>query len=56
MRLHYVTAIMPADVRKPKQKASVENTVGHRATVIIATLRNHIFHDFASLKKACGRI
>ena len=56
MGLHYVTAIMPAGVRKPKQKASVENTVGHMATVIIAKLRNHIFHDFASLKKAVVKL
>ena len=37
---HYVTAIMPAGIRKPKQKASVEGTVGKIATAIIAKLRN----------------
>ncbi len=49
---HYVTAIMPTGVRKPKQKASVEGTVGKIATAIIAKLRNQIFHDFISLQKA----
>ena len=29
---HYMTAIMPTGVRKPKQKASVEGTVGKVAT------------------------
>lgn len=50
--LHYVTAIMPAVIRKPKQKASVENTVGNIATAIIATLRHHVFSDFPSLQLA----
>ena len=50
--LHYVTAIMPAGVRKPKQKASVENTVGNIATAIIAQLRNRVFTDFPSLQTA----
>lgn len=47
--LHYATAIMPAAVRKPKQKPSVENTVGNIATAIIARLRNFVFHDFPTL-------
>ena len=50
--LHYITAIMPAGVKKPKQKASVENTVGNIATAIIARLRNRTFHDFPSLQLA----
>ena len=49
---HYVTAIMPAQVRKPKQKASVEGTVGNIATAIIAKLRNRTFTSFAELKTA----
>lgn len=32
---HYMTAIMPADVRKPKQKASVEGTVGKIARTVL---------------------
>lgn len=38
---HYLTAIMPTGVRKPKQKASVEGTVGKIATSIIAALSNY---------------
>lgn len=53
--LHYVTAIMPAGVRKPKQKASAEGTVGDISTDIIAKLRNLTFHDFPALKEAVAR-
>jgi transposase len=49
---HYLAAIMPTGVRKPKQKASVEGTVGKVATAIIARLRNEVFHSFPELKKA----
>lgn len=49
---HYMTAIMPAGVRKPKQKASVEGTVGKIATAIIAKLRNEMFYSFPDLKAA----
>ncbi len=47
---HYVTAIMPTGVRKPKQKASVEGAVGKIATAIIAKLRHKTFHDFPTLQ------
>ena len=36
---HYGCAILPAGVRKPKHKASVEGNVGNIATSIIARLR-----------------
>ena len=49
---HYVTAIMPAGVRKPKQKPGAEGTVGNIATAIIAKLRNRTFRDFPTLEKA----
>lgn len=49
---HYMTAIMPTGVRKPKQKASVEGTVGKIATAIIAKLRNTVFYSFDDLKAA----
>jgi hypothetical protein len=52
---HYLTAIMPAGVRKPKHKASVEGTVGKIATAIIAKLRNEIFHSLEELKPAIAR-
>lgn len=47
---HYCTAIMPTGVRKPKQKASVEGTVGKIATAIIAKLRNETFYSLGELK------
>ena len=50
--LHYRTAIMPTGVRNPKQKASVEGTVGKIATAIIAKLRKETFYSFGELQKA----
>lgn len=41
---YYNTAIMPAPVRVPKAKPSVEGTVGKIATAIIAKLRNNEYH------------
>lgn len=52
MGMYYVTAIMPAQVRKPKQKASAEGNVGKIATAIIARLRNTEFSTFEDLKSA----
>lgn len=49
---HYMTAIMPAQVRKPKQKASAEGTVKDAATWVIATLRNRVFASFDEVKVA----
>lgn len=49
---HYMTALMPAGVRKPKQKPSVEGTVGKIATAIIARCRNDVYYSFADLKKS----
>lgn len=52
---HYMTAIMPAGIRKPKQKPSVEGTVGKIATAIIAKLRNEVFYSFPDLKSAVSK-
>ena len=52
---HYQTAIMPAGIRRPKQKASVEGTVGKVATAVIARLRNEMFCSFDELKAAVFR-
>lgn len=49
---HYMTAIMPTGVRKPKQKASVEGTCGKVATAIVARLRNERFGTLAELNAA----
>lgn len=48
---YYVTAIMPAAVRVPKQKASVEGAVGKIGTAIIASLRNVEFMSFPELEE-----
>ena len=40
---HYMTAIMPTGVKKPKHKASVEGNTGKIATAIIAKLRDQHF-------------
>jgi transposase len=49
---HYQTVIMPARVRKPKDKPSVEGTVGTITTWIIASLRNQIFFTLSELNEA----
>lgn len=49
---HYMTAIMPTQVRKPKQKASVEGAVGKIATAIVARLRNTQFETLPELNAA----
>ena len=46
---HYGTAIIPADVGKPKQKASVEGSVGKIGERIIKMLRHRRFIDFDDL-------
>lgn len=48
---YYLTAIMPARVKKPKDKPSVEGNVGKITTAIIAKLRNTEFHSLPELKK-----
>lgn len=52
---HYMTAIMPTQVRKPKQKASVEGAVGKIATDVIARLRNEVFYSMDELRSAVSR-
>ena len=49
---HYVIAIMPTHVRKPKQKAAVEGAVGDIATAVIASLRKEVFTSLTQLKQA----
>jgi transposase len=55
MGTYYMTAIMPTGVRKPKQKASVEGTVGKVATAVIARNRHQEFHSFEELKKKVAK-
>lgn len=49
---HYCAAVLPGRVRKPKDKASVENTVGHIATWVIAGLRHRSFTSLDELRQA----
>lgn len=49
---HYGTAIIPARVRHPRDKALVENTVRHGANQIIAALRDRQFIGLAELNDA----
>jgi transposase len=52
MAEHYGTAIIPCRVRAPKDKASVESTVGTISTWIIASLRNQQFFSLRELNLA----
>ena len=49
---HYNVAILPAGVKKPKQKASVEGSVGKIARKIIGMLRNETFNSLEGLNTA----
>ena len=48
---HYNTAIIPARVRAPKDKPSVEGNVGHVSTWITAALRNEQFFSLEELNQ-----
>lgn len=52
MALQYGTAVIPARVRKPKDKAKAETAVKFAESWIIAALRKHKFFNFAELNKA----
>lgn len=52
MAEHYGTAVLPARVRKPKDKPSVEGAVGVISTWIIAALRNWKFFSVRELNEA----
>lgn len=52
MAAHYSAAVLPGRVRKPKDKASVENTVAHVATWVIAGLRKQQFTSLPELGAA----
>ena len=54
MAQHYATAVLPARVRKPKDKPSVEGAVGFISTWIMAALRNWKFFSLNELNEAIG--
>ncbi len=49
---YYGIMIKAANVRKPKEKPSVEGSVGKIATKIIAKLRNEVFYSLDCLNKS----
>ena len=49
---HYSAAVLPGRIAKPKDKASVEGTVGNVATAVIAALRNQRFASLPELRAA----
>lgn len=52
MAEHYGTAIIPARIRKPKDKPNAEGSVGNISTWITAALRNEHFFSLAELNAA----
>jgi hypothetical protein len=46
---HYGTAVIPTRVRTPKDKATVEGTVGSVSTFILAAIRNQTFFSLKEL-------
>ena len=55
MAEYYGTAVIPTGVRKPKEKATVERTVGMLSTWVIAALRSHQFFSLSELNQAMMR-
>lgn len=55
MANHYDTIIMPALVRSPKDKPSVEGSVGTISTWIIAALRNTHCFSIEELNEELGK-
>ena len=53
---HYGVAVVPARVRKPRDKAKVENAVLQVERNILARLRNHTFHSLAELNEAIAAL
>jgi hypothetical protein len=49
---HYELAVIPARVRKPKDKPNVEGSVGNISTWITAALRNEQFFSITELNAA----
>lgn len=49
---HYSAAVLPGRLAKPKDKASVEGTVGNVATSVIAALRDRRFATLPELRAA----
>jgi len=53
---HFGCAVVPARVRKPKDKAKVESAVGLATRWILARLRHQTFFSLAEAKVAVGKL
>lgn len=53
---HYGCAVMPARVRKPRDKAKVENAVRHAYRMICAPMRNRTFFSLIDLNEAIAEL
>ena len=56
MAEHYGLAVLPARVRKPKDKAVVESNVLHIQRFILGRLRNNTFFSLAEINEAVGKL
>jgi transposase len=56
MARHYGIAVLPARVRKPKDKAKVESAVLHLQRFILAKLRNRQFFSLAEINEAIAAL
>ncbi len=56
MAAHYGAAVIPARVRKPRDKAKVENAVLVAQRWIVAALRNRTFFSLVELNEAIGEL
>jgi transposase len=52
LTVYYGVAVIPARVRKPRDKAQVESSVGWLETWLLEKLRGEIFMSFAELNRA----
>lgn len=52
MAEHYGTAVIPTRVRKPKDKATVEGTVGNVSNFVLAAVRSNRFLSLSELNAA----
>jgi transposase len=53
---HYGVAVVPARVRRPRDKAKAENAVLQVERRILARLRNHAFHTLAELNEVLSAL
>ncbi len=56
MAAHFGVAVIPARVKRPKDKAAVESAVGFATRVILAVLRNRTFFSLAEANDAVSEL